>query len=173
MSCAVVDSGDQLVAFERMDGADLVGITLARDKAFTALANRMSTADLAPIVQPGAESLRLRLGGRWPDDRVRRRARRWSVTACWWEPFGVSSARCRHRTSRRSKPRFATFNEGAAAVVPGDVDRQDSGRRDRRMSASTDRSGRSGPDPASLGGRRAGAERRCRALVAGATRRAT
>ena len=35
MSCAVVDSGDQLVAFERMDGADLVGITLARDKALT------------------------------------------------------------------------------------------------------------------------------------------
>ncbi len=55
MSCAVVDSGDQLVCFERMDGADLVGITLARDKAFTALVNRMPTADLAPIVQPGAE----------------------------------------------------------------------------------------------------------------------
>lgn len=55
MSCAVVDSGDQLVAFERMDGADLVGITLARDKAFTALVNRMPSRDLAPIVQPGAE----------------------------------------------------------------------------------------------------------------------
>jgi uncharacterized protein GlcG (DUF336 family) len=55
MSCAVVDSGDQLVAFERMDGADLVGVTLARDKAFTALANRMPTRDLAPIVQPGTE----------------------------------------------------------------------------------------------------------------------
>jgi len=55
MSCAVVDSGDQLVAFERMDGADLVGITLARDKAFTALVNRMPTRDLAPIVQPGTE----------------------------------------------------------------------------------------------------------------------
>ena len=55
MSCAVVDSGDQLVAFERMDAADLVGITLARDKAFTALANRMPTRDLAPIVQPGTE----------------------------------------------------------------------------------------------------------------------
>lgn len=55
MSVAVVDSGDQLVAFERMDGADLVGITLARDKAFTALTNRMSTADLAPVAQPGAE----------------------------------------------------------------------------------------------------------------------
>ena len=55
MSCAVVDSGDQLVAFERMDAADLVTITLARDKAFTALANRMPTGDLAPLVQPGAE----------------------------------------------------------------------------------------------------------------------
>jgi len=55
MTCAVVDSGDQLVAFERMDGADLVGITLARDKAFTALANRMPTRDLAQLVQPGTE----------------------------------------------------------------------------------------------------------------------
>src|SRR5512141_3485310 len=55
MSVAVVDAGDQLVAFERMDGADLVGITLARDKAFTALVNRMPTADLPPIVQPGTE----------------------------------------------------------------------------------------------------------------------
>ena len=35
MRCAVVDSGDQLVAFERMDGADLVGITLAGDQALT------------------------------------------------------------------------------------------------------------------------------------------
>ena len=55
MSCAVVDSGDQLVAFERMDAADLVGITLARDKAFTALVNRMPTAELPPITQPGTE----------------------------------------------------------------------------------------------------------------------
>jgi uncharacterized protein GlcG (DUF336 family) len=55
MSVAVVDSGDQLVAFARMDGADLVGIRLAQDKAYTALANRMATADLAPIVQPGTE----------------------------------------------------------------------------------------------------------------------
>jgi uncharacterized protein GlcG (DUF336 family) len=55
MSCAVVDAGDQLVAFERMDAADLVGITLARDKAYTALVNRMPTGDLAPITQPGSE----------------------------------------------------------------------------------------------------------------------
>ncbi len=55
MSVAVVDSGDQLVAFARMDAADLVGIGLARDKAFSALVNRMPTRDLAPLVQPGAE----------------------------------------------------------------------------------------------------------------------
>jgi len=55
MSCAIVDSGDQLVAFERMDAADLVGITLALDNAYTALVNRMPTRDLAPIVQPGTE----------------------------------------------------------------------------------------------------------------------
>ena len=55
LTCAVVDGGDQLVAFERMDGADLVGVGLARDKAYTALVNRMSTGDLAPLVQPGSE----------------------------------------------------------------------------------------------------------------------
>ena len=54
-SVAVVDSGDQLVAFARMDGADLVSISLARDKAFSALMNRMPTRDLGPLVQPGAE----------------------------------------------------------------------------------------------------------------------
>lgn len=55
LSAAVVDGGDQLVAFMRMDGADLVSIGLARDKAFSALVNRMPTGDLAPLVQPGAE----------------------------------------------------------------------------------------------------------------------
>lgn len=55
LSVAVVDSGDQLVAFARMDGADLVTIDLARNKAFSALMNRMPTRDLAPLVQPGSE----------------------------------------------------------------------------------------------------------------------
>jgi hypothetical protein len=55
MSCAVVDAGGQLIAFERMDGADLVTITLAQDKAWTALVNRMPTGDLAALAQPGAE----------------------------------------------------------------------------------------------------------------------
>jgi uncharacterized protein GlcG (DUF336 family) len=55
LSVAVVDSGDQLVAFARMDGADLVSISLAQDKAFSALVNRMPTSELGPLVQPGAE----------------------------------------------------------------------------------------------------------------------
>jgi uncharacterized protein GlcG (DUF336 family) len=55
LSVAVVDQGGQLVAFERMDGADLVTIGLSQDKAWTALMNRMPTRDLAPLVQPGAE----------------------------------------------------------------------------------------------------------------------
>jgi uncharacterized protein GlcG (DUF336 family) len=55
LSAAVVDAGDLLVAFARMDGADLVSIDLARDKAFSALMNRMPTRDLAPVVQPGTE----------------------------------------------------------------------------------------------------------------------
>lgn len=55
LTVAVVDSGDQLVALERMDAADLVGVRLAQDKAYTALVNRMSTTDLAPMSQPGAE----------------------------------------------------------------------------------------------------------------------
>src|SRR5689334_17164252 len=55
ISVAVVDQGGQLVAFERMDAADLVTIGLAQDKAWTALMNRMPTRDLAPLVQPGAD----------------------------------------------------------------------------------------------------------------------
>ena len=55
MSVAVVDGGDQLVAFVRMDAADLVTVELARNKAFSALMNRMPTRDLTPVVQPGAE----------------------------------------------------------------------------------------------------------------------
>ena len=55
LSVAVVDAGDQLVAFARMDGADLVSIELARNKAYSALMNRMPTRDLGPVVQPGTE----------------------------------------------------------------------------------------------------------------------
>lgn len=53
VSAAVVDDGGNLVAFARMDGAEVAGPTLAVDKAFTALANRASTHDLAVQAAPG------------------------------------------------------------------------------------------------------------------------
>jgi uncharacterized protein GlcG (DUF336 family) len=56
MNIAVVDEGNNLVAFERMDGAWLGSIDIAQGKAYTARAFDMSTKDLAPLCQPG-ESL--------------------------------------------------------------------------------------------------------------------
>ncbi|MDX6465905.1 MAG: hypothetical protein QOI27_945 [Gaiellaceae bacterium] len=53
MNIAVVDEGDNLVAFERMDGAWLGSIDIAQGKAYTARAFNMSTRDLAPLCQPG------------------------------------------------------------------------------------------------------------------------
>src|SRR6266567_7699535 len=53
MNIAVVDDGNNLVAFERMDGAWLGSIDIAQGKAYTARAFNMSTRDLAPLCQPG------------------------------------------------------------------------------------------------------------------------
>ena len=53
MNIAVVDSGNNLVAFARMDGAWLGSIDIAQNKAYTARAFDMSTLDLAPLCQPG------------------------------------------------------------------------------------------------------------------------
>jgi uncharacterized protein GlcG (DUF336 family) len=53
VSVAVVDGGGHLVAFERMDGAEIAGPVLAPDKAYTAVAHRISTADLAELTAPG------------------------------------------------------------------------------------------------------------------------
>jgi uncharacterized protein GlcG (DUF336 family) len=53
MNIAVVDAGNNLTAFARMDGAWLGSIEIAQDKAFTARAFDMSTRDLAPMAQPG------------------------------------------------------------------------------------------------------------------------
>jgi uncharacterized protein GlcG (DUF336 family) len=55
ISVAVVDAGGHLVAFQRMDGAEIAGPVLAPGKAYTAVAHRMSTADLASLVVPGGE----------------------------------------------------------------------------------------------------------------------
>jgi uncharacterized protein GlcG (DUF336 family) len=53
MNIAVVDPGNNLVTFERMDGAWLGSIDIAQGKAYTARAFDMSTKDLAPLCQPG------------------------------------------------------------------------------------------------------------------------
>jgi uncharacterized protein GlcG (DUF336 family) len=53
VSAAVVDAGGHLVAFERMDGAEIAGPVLAPDKAFTSVAHRIGTHELTPLVAPG------------------------------------------------------------------------------------------------------------------------
>jgi uncharacterized protein GlcG (DUF336 family) len=53
MNVAVVDAGGNLVAFARQDGAWLGSIDISKNKAYTARAFDMPTADLQPMVQPG------------------------------------------------------------------------------------------------------------------------
>ena len=53
MNIAVVDEGNNLAAFARMDGAWLGSIDIAQNKAYTARAFDMSTRDLAPLCQSG------------------------------------------------------------------------------------------------------------------------
>lgn len=53
MNIAVVDAGNNLTAFARMDGAWLGSIDIAQNKAYTARSFDMSTKDLQPLCQPG------------------------------------------------------------------------------------------------------------------------
>ncbi|CAN5557936.1 hypothetical protein BH09ACT7_BH09ACT7_51360 [soil metagenome] len=55
VSAAVVDAGGHLVAFGRMDGAEIAGPVLAVDKAYTAVANSTATSELGALAQPGGE----------------------------------------------------------------------------------------------------------------------
>jgi len=82
VSAAVVDAGGHLVHFQRMDAAEIAGPTLAVDKAFTAVAHRIDTAELGALAAPGGElaGLQANGGGRyvvfggglpcWAGDRV-------------------------------------------------------------------------------------------------------
>ncbi len=67
VSIAVVDDGGNLKAFARMDGAELAGIDLARDKAYTSVANSIATHELAPLAQPGGDlfGIHANAGGRY------------------------------------------------------------------------------------------------------------
>ena len=67
VSIAVVDDGGNLKAFVRMDGAELAGIDLARDKAYTSVANSIATHDLATLAQPGGDlfGIHANAGGRY------------------------------------------------------------------------------------------------------------
>ncbi|MEF3306141.1 GlcG/HbpS family heme-binding protein [Paenibacillus sp. GYB003] len=50
---AIVDDGGNLVAFHRMDNARIAGIDISQGKAWTSVAMRMPTANLAQSAQPG------------------------------------------------------------------------------------------------------------------------
>ena len=53
MVIAVVDEGGNLVAQQRMDGALLASISIALDKAYTAVALKMTTETAASLAAPG------------------------------------------------------------------------------------------------------------------------
>jgi uncharacterized protein GlcG (DUF336 family) len=67
VSAAVVDQGGHLVHFQRMDRAEIAGPTLAVDKAFTAVAHRIATAELGPLTAPGGplQGMHANGGGRY------------------------------------------------------------------------------------------------------------
>jgi uncharacterized protein GlcG (DUF336 family) len=50
---AVVDTGGNLVAFSRMDGANLITIETAIGKAYTALITSFDTINVNPFIQQG------------------------------------------------------------------------------------------------------------------------
>jgi uncharacterized protein GlcG (DUF336 family) len=51
---AILDSGRNLVALQRMEGAPLASIEISQGKAYTSASLMMNTADLTQYVQPGA-----------------------------------------------------------------------------------------------------------------------
>lgn len=55
MNVAVVDGGGHLLAFGRQDGAIRASIDISQRKALTAVLMNRPTAELTPLVQPGAE----------------------------------------------------------------------------------------------------------------------
>ena len=72
-SIAIVDSGRNLIAFQRMDGALLASIEISQGKAYTARSLNMKTGDVTPYVQPGGPFYAMETSHRQPDGRLRGR----------------------------------------------------------------------------------------------------
>lgn len=53
---AIVDDGANLIAFHRMDTARIAGIDIAQNKAWTSVAMKMPTSNLAQAALPGNPS---------------------------------------------------------------------------------------------------------------------
>lgn len=53
VALAVVDTGGNLVAFAKTDGANLITVDTAIGKAFTAVSVGFDTVDMLPYLQPG------------------------------------------------------------------------------------------------------------------------
>ncbi|MNI17411.1 hypothetical protein D3C73_707800 [compost metagenome] len=53
---AIVDEGANLIAFHRMDNARIAGIEIAENKAWTSVAMKMPTSNLAQAALPGGPS---------------------------------------------------------------------------------------------------------------------
>ncbi len=67
MCVAVVDESGNLIAFERMDGAKVLSVGLAQDKAFAAAVSRRPTHEYNEMCKPGnlAFGIHTSSGGRF------------------------------------------------------------------------------------------------------------
>ena len=66
LNVAVVDSGGSLVAFERMDGAQLASIQIAEHKARAAATFRRETKAFENAIQVNGSNYIMTLDGSWP-----------------------------------------------------------------------------------------------------------
>lgn len=65
-SIAIVDSGRNLIAFARMDGALLASIEISQGKAYTARSLNMKTGDVTEHAQPGGAFYGVEVSHRTP-----------------------------------------------------------------------------------------------------------
>ncbi len=65
-SIAIINSGRNLIGFQRMDGALLASIEISQGKAYTARSLNMKTGDVTPYVQPGGPFYAMETSHRQP-----------------------------------------------------------------------------------------------------------